>query len=186
MVPNKKRESPEMVEPYLSICKALLAYTYAMKPTTGFMSSLRALRYLEFALLKITGTNCPTTTTPQVLNFACQTMTESVGLHTAYGYSRYLELLYKSMLKLHLVAVPSQWKAIVPHCDNRRNRVGKEFDQMRAKRLPDPMALAGLAQIFNSPKTPLDTLTSSVCALMLCTPDRISEVLHLPLDCMSR
>jgi hypothetical protein len=184
MVPGKKKDLPVMAEPFLSFAKALLAYTYAMRPTTGLHARLCALRYLEFALLNTTGTTCPTATTPQVLNFACQTMMASLG-HGAYDYSLQLEFLYGFMSRLHLVTMPSQWKTIVPASGTHRNRVGKEFDRIRALRLPDPAALTGLAQIFNSPKISLDTLTSSVCALMLCTPDRISEVMHLPLDCIA-
>lgn len=178
-------EPSNMTEPFAPFAKGLLAYMHAMKPTTGVHSRLWALRYLEAALLATTGLTCPTGTTPHTLNQACQSMTEALGRYAAYAYSKQLELIYGLMTKLRLVAVPSCWRTSVPACDNHRNRVGKDFDAERGKKLPSPAALSGLAQVFRNPKCPEDIVTSATCALMLCSPDRVSEVMHLPVNCIA-
>jgi hypothetical protein len=62
-------------------------------------------------------------------------------------------------------------------------RVGKEFDELRAKKLPSPEALAALARIFRKATEPRDVLVSSVMAILCAAPSRIGEVFLLPADC---
>lgn len=183
-----RKDGVVMEEPFLSFSKAILSYMHGMNPTVQNKRRVAALRYLEIALRTQTGTNCPTATTPQVLNFACQQMMDSLSENTAYDYSSQLESIYNYMIKMHLVAVPTSWRNIVPYSQNThiRSRVGKKFDEERNKKLPSPAALTGLAQIFSSPNnTKKDTVVSSASALLICSPDRISEVLHLPVDCIA-
>lgn len=169
-------------EPFRSFAKALISYLHSMRPTTYVTGRLDALRYLESALLKKTGSACPTSTTPQVLNGACNLMTQTA----AYQISKQLEIIYRFMVQLGLVAVPSTWRTPISPALNRRNRVGNEFDDERSKKLPSPAALEALAQIFNSSsKNPREIVGSSICALLLCSPNRITEALHLPLDCLT-
>lgn len=89
------------------------------------------------------------------------------------------------MTESRIVAIPSVWKS---HLDkpigNRRS--GKEFDAARNKKLPNPAALNGLAHIFNHPKDNADIAITSMCALLLCDPDRVVEVITGPLDCIAR
>lgn len=177
-----------MEEPFLSFSKAMLSYMYGMNPGVKTKTRVAALRYLEIALINQTGTNCPTTITPQVLNFACQQMMDFLSENTAYDYSCQLESIYNYMIKLQLLAVPTSWRNIVPYGQNShiRSRVGNKFDEERKKKLPSPAALNGLAQIFSFPnKTKKDTVVSSVAALLICSPDRISEILHLPVNCIA-
>ncbi len=63
-------------------------------------------------------------------------------------------------------------------------RTGIKARQQREKKLPNENLLNILADIFASdPKVPRDIFTSSVCAMLLCAPSRISEILALPVDC---
>jgi hypothetical protein len=173
-------------EPFRSFAKALIGYMHCTNPIKHIAKRLGVFRYLEAALYELTGAACPTGTTPQVLNRACALMMEITAHDTAYSYSKQLELIYRFMVQLGLVAVPSTWKTPLRAPQLRRNRVGKEFDAERAKKLPSPAALEALAQIFTSASdVPREIASSSLCALMLCAPDRISEALHLPLDCLT-
>lgn len=50
--------------------------------------------------------------------------------------------------------------------------------------MPSSDALSALAEVFaNNPSDPRDIFTSSVFALLMSAPSRISEVLSLPVDC---
>lgn len=183
-----KKSGVVMEEPFLSFSKAMLSYMFGMNPTVTNKRRIAALRYLEIALRSQTGINCPTATTPQVLNFASQQMMDFLSENTAYDYSCELEAIYGYMIKLQLVTVPTSWRNIVPYGQNThiRSRVGEKFDEERKKKLPSPAALTGLAQIFSSPNnTKKDTVVSSASALLICSPDRISEILHLPVNCIA-
>lgn len=173
-------------EPFRSFAKALISYLHGMRPTKAIRIRYVAFRYLEAALYEMTGAACPTDTTHQVLNRACALMMETTAHSTAYNSSKQLELIYRFMVQLGLVAVPSTWRPPICPPQSRRNRVGKEFDAERSKKLPSPAALEALAQIFTSSSDdPHEIAVSSICALMLCAPDRITEALHLPIDCLT-
>lgn len=172
--------------PFKPFAKAMIIYMHGMKPTKNIRIRYEALRYLEEALNKITGSTCPTATTPQVLQHACSLMIDTTCLSTAYNCSKQLELIFKFMGNLGLLTVPTIWNQTISPPQIRRNRVGKEFDSERSKKLPSPAALEALAEIFVSTSdNSREIAISSICALMLCAPDRISEVLNLPLNCIT-
>lgn len=175
-----------MREPFLSFSKALLVYLHAFEKTTSIYTRVTALRYLEAALHEITGSTCPSATTPEVMNKACGLVAESVGKKHAYSIGKQLEIFYRYMVELGLVAVPSDWVCPLKNADSGRNRVGEQFDEERRKKLPSPLALEALATIFNSDRNdPKEVFASSVCALMLCSPDRAVEILFAPLDILA-
>lgn len=174
----------EMHEPFLSFSKAIISYSYAISPTTSVLTKLTVLRFLQIALKKITGSYCPTEITTDVLNCTCQFLLK----HFASPYSRSIQLqnIYALMTDLGLVALPMVWKSFIPCPKNNLRRSGVEFDKVRNKRLPNPIALDALAFIFNNPKDRLDIVITSICAILLCAPDRISEALSTPEDCIVR
>lgn len=173
-------------EPFRSFAKALISYLQGMQPTKNIHLRFQAFRYLELALHDLNGSACPTGTTSHVLVRACALMMETTSHRAAYNSSKQLELIARFMGQLGLLAVPFTWRTPIRAAQIRRNRVGKEFDAERSKKLPSPAALEALAQIFTSSSAdPREIAVSSICALMLCSPDRITEVLHLPLDCLT-
>lgn len=62
-------------------------------------------------------------------------------------------------------------------------RIGTEFDRRREARLPTQAALDGLAQAFGLATEPRDVLITSLAAILCSAPERINEVLVLPVDC---
>ena len=61
-----------------------------------------------------------------------------------------------------------------------RGRVGKQFDEERAAKLPSEAALEALPKVFRlADETPY-VLVSSIAAILCAAPDRINEVLLLP------
>ncbi|MCZ5510176.1 hypothetical protein O5475_05550 [Escherichia coli] len=62
----------------------------------------------------------------------------------------------------------------------------KKADEARLSKLPDETALNAMAEIFSLPDEALscrDIFTTSIFALLMCAPSRISEILALPCDC---
>ncbi len=172
-----------MEEPFLSFAKAMICYNYALKPNTGIRHSVCGLRHLHYALLKTTGSLCPSEITTGVLDNACQLLKETYK--TPYPMGLALQSIYAMMVESRLVSIPTVWKSFLPKPPDNRSS-GTEFDAARHKKLPNPAALDALAYIFNHPKENGDLAVTSICALMLCDPDRIIEVLTAPLDCIAR
>ncbi|MCH8503560.1 MAG: hypothetical protein LAT50_04470, partial [Ectothiorhodospiraceae bacterium] len=75
------------------------------------------------------------------------------------------------------------WRSPLKRADD-KNKTAKEGRDEREKKLPDEVALNALAEIFaNNPSNERDIFTSSVFAMLMSAPSRISEVLALPVDC---
>lgn len=173
-----------MEEPFLSFSKAMVSYKYSLAPSSSIGNFLYALRHLHIALLRTTGSLLPSRITPDVLNFTCQLLMETYRVPYRFGLA--LESIYREMVESRLVAIPTVWNSFIPHEHNSIRRSGKEFDAARNKKLPNPAALNALAYIFNRPMNNGDIVVTSVCALLLCDPDRIVEVITGPLDCIAR
>lgn len=171
-------------DPFLDFAKAIICYMHYFQPTKAICDRYQTLRYLETALLEINKNVDSTAITPKVLNRACSLMLQNSSYSTAYQRAIILESIYNYMLKLGLVSVPLIWKNPIRPIKQNRNRIGKEFDETRYKKLPDPITLEALAEIFTSDsKDPTEIVASSLCALMLCCPDRATECLFAPLNC---
>ncbi|MFA7279288.1 MAG: hypothetical protein WC100_04280 [Sterolibacterium sp.] len=184
--PSDVPENLRMREPCLSFAKALLTYMHSKRKTTALTSRLNAFCYLEAALYELNADTCPTATMPDVLNRACTLAVESLCHHAAYSIGKQLEVIYRFMVELGLVAVPSDWKSPICQAQQNRTRVGKQFDQERYQKLPSAQALEALAAIFNSgTDDPRAIFVTSLCALMLCSPDRSVEALYAPLDILT-
>lgn len=178
----------QLREPFDIFAKAMFIYLHAWETSTGIVERIAALRLLEAALYEVGGSTCPTTTTPEVLNRACAlaVTVAKLGESAAYARGKQLELIYRYMVELGLVTVPSEWVCSLRRPQYTRNRVGKQFEVERQKKLPSPQALEALATIFNSDSSnPREIFASSACALMLCDPDRSVEVLFAPMDVLA-
>lgn len=173
-------------KPFLNFAKAILAYLHLWENGTNLPSRIASLRHLEAALQEINGSTCPTALTPEVLNRACIRAAEIVSPDTAYDRGKQLEMIYRYMVNLGLVTVPDEWVCPLKSPQQMRNRVGMQFDAERQKKLPNPQVLEALATIFNSDsRDSRDIFATSVCALMLCDPDRSVEVLYSPKDILT-
>lgn len=185
----QKKTSPKsmqklMEEPFLSFAKAMICYKYALAPTTDIRRSYYALRHLYVALYRTTGSLCPTEITATVLDLACQHLINTYK--DPYRFGLELQQVHAMMMEFRMVSRPTGWKSFIPFVGSLNRRSGKEFDELRMKKLPAPAALDALAYIFNNPKDNSDIATSSICALLLCDPDRIVEVITGPLDCIAK
>lgn len=175
-----------MREPFLSFSKAIIAYLHCYKRTVTINCRVDALRYLEDALLKLNSCVCPTLCTPEVMNFACSSLRQKYCSSAAYAAAKQLEVIYRCMNELGILAVPSEWGCPVSTPRINVNRVGDVFDVDRKKKLPSPLAMDALANIFNSEtKNPSAIFASSICALMLCSPSRSVEALFAPLNVLT-
>ncbi|WP_439890036.1 integrase [Ralstonia sp. 25C] len=181
---QKKRGRVMMSEPFKAFAKSYIRYQHAMRPTKNIGQRVAALRSLEAALNEV-GTSDPVQVTAQILNRAVQLLKERLAGATAYRTAGQLELVARFLTDHNLVIVPMQWRSSLPRPID-TERVGKEADERRAAKMPSEAALESLPKIFRLAAGTGDVLVSSVAAILCAAPDRIAEVLELPVDCEVR
>ena len=101
----------------------------------------------------------------------------------AYHTGREIARLATFVSDKQLISGRLDWKSPIARPTD-TVRTGVIARQQRENKLPNAELLDALADIFASnPTVPKDIFTSSVCAMLLCAPSRISEILALPVDC---
>ena len=174
-----------MVESFLSFSKAYFRYMQGFKPVVGTGPRLTALRALESALIENGGDANPINTDLRVLNRAAQLLFDKYCGAAAYRMGGQLEMVANFLAANKLVTIQTRWRNFIKRPADSA-RVGKEFDKRRNEKMPTQAALDALPEIFLRAVEPIDVIVSSVATLLCASPDRISEVLTLPLDCEVR
>jgi hypothetical protein len=174
-----------MREPFLSFAKAYVRYMHGMRPTKIIHNRMGALRALEAALTENGACPDPVYVDSWILNRASQIVSERFSAGAAYRVGGQLEMLAAFMAENRLTKSPVRWRNPIRRPSS-SVRVGKEFDEQRAQKMPSAAALEALPRIFRLAKVPADVITASVAAILLSAPDRIGEVLTLPDACEVR
>jgi len=179
---SKHKPTLPMHKPFLDFVKAYLRYQNGLRPTKSIQLRLSALRALEQALVEQNGVPRVEDVEPALLNNAASLIREKFAPSTAYRIGSQLEMIANFISGNYLVPVRFTWKNPLGR-PNDRNRVGKKADKERTDKLPSQASLDALAKAFFIASEPADVLIASTAALLCCAPDRINEVLRLPVDC---
>lgn len=173
-----------MPEPFLGFAKAYFRYQHAMRPTNSFNQRLAVLRALCRALSENDLANV-IYVDESILNCATQLLKEGFEKHGAYRAAQQLEMLANFLDENCLATVPLHWNHSVRRPEG-VDRVGAEFEERRNEKLPSPAGLNAIAQIYRLADDPSTKFVTSLCAVMLCAPDRIGEITSLRADCEHR
>ncbi|MEQ7922490.1 hypothetical protein ABQX22_25075 [Xanthomonas sp. WHRI 1810A] len=171
-----------MAEPFISFAKAYFRYQQGHRPTRSRNES-KALKVLERVLTDAHGK-------PDILDLDASVLDRAALLarehykSAAYHCGRELQRLAKFVSNNLLVRNSCDtWQNPISRPQD-SNKVGKKAREARARKLPSSEAVLAMADIFaNVGEDPRDIFTSSVFALLMSGSVRISEVLHLPVDC---
>lgn len=182
---TSKNKRVLMQEPFLSFAKAYIRYQHGMAPTLNVSGRLVSLRALESALLE-TGSANPVRMDAHVFNRAATLLSERLAADTAYRTGGQLEMIADFLKFNRLTIIPLDWHNPIKRPQNGLGRVGKQFDDRRAQKMPTDAALSAIPKIFSWATEPSDMLVTSVCAILLSAPDRINELLQVPENCEVR
>ena len=174
-----------MTEPFLSFAKAYMRYMQGFRPVVGAGPRLTALRALDSSLRESFGDSNPVIADMLTFNRAAQMVIDKYSEAVAYRVGGQLEMLADFVSNNKLTTVPVRWRNFIKRPGD-TIRVGKEFDDRRKDRMPSQAALDALPEIYLKAVEPIDVIVSSVTAILCASPDRISELLTLPLDCEIR
>ena len=175
-----------MREPFVTFAKSYVRHEHALSPTRVVDSRLAALRALETALAESRARPNVVNANSSVFNRAAQLLQEKKGEQFAYQAGRELERISARLAEHGLATLRMPWKSNIQAPVRTTGRIGEEFNRLREKHMPSQAALGALPQIYRDAKEPGHIIASSVMAVLLCAPSRISEALSLPVHCEHR
>lgn len=179
---------PDQLQPdlFCQFAKAMQSHLYQHRPTTGVKTRQTAIEALLTALENCE-TDDPTEMTVAILERACEIIQYEWKLESAPRIATQIAIIWDAMLANEMVALPTHWTSPLRQSGSRDTlKLGPEFDDLRNKKLPDPKAIEACAELFRRDDTDLrTTFTTSAIALMLCSPDRVVELLFAQADLLT-
>ncbi len=169
-------------EPFLSFAKAYFRYMHGLRPKKFVHGRLYALKALAQALDTELCSAAIEQINGHVFDMAANVIRRRFVEALTYRLGGDLEQLAAFITESGFTAVPVRWRNTL-HRPSDTQRVGMEFDERRSAKMPTDAALAALPRAFHLAKDPGDILVTSVTAILLAAPSRISEVLLLPVNC---
>jgi hypothetical protein len=169
-------------EPFLSFAKAYCRYMHGLRPKKFIAGRLYALKAVAQALQTEYGSAEIGRINGHVMDTAAAVIKKRYDESLAYRVGGELELVSGFLSDNGFSAVPVRWRNTIPRPSDTQ-RVGKEFDERRAEKMPSEAALEALPNAFHEAVEPGDVLATSIVAILLAAPSRISEVLLLPTNC---
>ncbi len=174
-------EDKPMAEPFRSFIKAYFRYMFGLRPTKAIGMRLIALRAVA-ATAEEVGLPSVAAIDSSTFNRAAQVVAEKYKEATAYRIGQQLELFSAFLDEHRMVRSRLGWVNFLSRPID-TERVGEEADEKRRSKLPSQAALDALPKIFRAAVEPADVIVSSAAAIMCGAPDRVGEVLTLPVDC---
>lgn len=171
-----------LLSPFIDFAKAYYRHRQTHRQAND-ASLVAAFRCLERALVNLNGRAELGDINFAALDAAAQIARDRFGTSTAYGAGRELATIAKFVSDNHLVSARLDWRNPLKRPQD-TVRTGIAAKERRDAKLPHQDALNALGDIFASnPTDPADIYTTSVSAMLLCAPSRISEIHSLPVDC---
>ena len=175
-------QSP-LQQPLLDFAKAYVRYTLSFKTKPQARYEGTIFKCIEKALNEAGHPSDISILNHELLDRASELARERFSKSSSYHIGRNLQKLAEFVSTKQLIPNHLDWK-------NPNSRVidtvrtGLKAQKVREKKLPSEIALNALAEVFASnPAEPGDIFVTSTCAIMLCVPSRISEVLALHENC---
>jgi hypothetical protein len=165
----------------IPFAKSYVRYQQGHNPKK-LKNEFKAIRCIEKALLQVKGKADITLTDIQVMDVAAVVAREYGA--TAYQAGSSLVHLVMFLSESKIIPAPITWKNPISK-PKEINRTDVEGKKKRAEKMPDQHILEFMGELFaNDPELSRDRFTSSIFALLMCAPSRISEVQDLPVNCL--
>jgi hypothetical protein len=176
----KRGVQDPLAQPFLDFTKAYFRYRHTHAPNEH-RAEMRALKCVERALIQANGGADPGAINIGILDEAAQLARNH---YTApYPVGRELRMLAKFLTDHRLVSRSLEWANPIRRPSD-TVRTGVEAKKRREAKLPNQEALDAIAEIFaENPTHSVDIFVTSSVAMLLCSPNRISEVMELSVDC---
>lgn len=172
-------------EPFGDFARAFIRYQHSVAPVVfeRLKARLRALSYLDAAFRSLNRASDITTLSADVLFAAVRIGGERVQGAARYQRAAMLQAIFEFCRDRGFLATPFVWKHGVRKAPDVTERIGDDFAERRAAKVPGRKAIDILALAYCKPTNFRDRMLSAVTAICMCVPIRIHEVLQLKVDC---
>ncbi len=165
----------------IPFAKAYVRYQQGHTPTK-LKNEFKAIRCIEKALLTVKGKADITQVDQLVMDAAGQVARgyEATSYQAGVSLVKLVEFLNES----RVVPDPITWRNPISK-PKEIDRTDAEGKRKRAEKLPEDWWLEAMAEMFaNDLVSARDRFTTSVFALLMCAPSRVSEVQDLSVNCL--
>lgn len=172
---------------YIGFCKSYVAYIFCSNHKKfDKLTFPIVLRVIEKNLLVFTGSGDIKSLNPVILDECLSDINENYTKGVAYSCGKFMERLVaflneKEFLNCGLM----KWISYIRPPESRLS-ISDNADNTRLAKLPNERALRAIGEIFSMQDYDLherDLFVTSVFALLMCAPSRITEILSLRADC---
>lgn len=165
----------------IPFAKAYVRYQQGHTPTK-LKNEFKAIRCIEKALLTVKGKADITQVDQLVMDAAGQVAREYEA--TSYQAGASLVKLVGFLNESRIVPNSITWRNPIRK-PKEIDRTDAEGKRKRAEKLPEDRWLEAMAEMFsNDLVSARDRFTTSIFALLMCAPSRVSEVQDLPVNCL--
>lgn len=165
----------------IPFAKAYVRYQQGHNPTK-LKNEIKAIRCIEKALLQVKGMADITLVDANVMDVAIEVAREYQS--TAYQAAISLKKLVIFLNESRIVSRQIIWRNPISK-PSEITRTDAETKAKREAKMPNEQWLDWMAEMFaNDLQAPRDRFTTSIFALLMCAPSRISEIQDLPVNCL--
>jgi len=183
---NNRNSKDRLDDSFIDFAKAYMFHTHSFNKSKLNQNALAMLKIVEFVLLKSYGEANVVKCSNNIFDECVRVATAKYMKLQAVGIGKELEKLC-SFLSENRMTSSSYFFWVNPL----RHKItqswqGYEPSLEGHSKLPDIKSVIAIAEIFSKDESQLsvrDIFTTSVLALLMCAPGRISEILSLPADC---
>lgn len=180
----KPLATPSFDEPFLSLAKACIVYLQDRRPVVSNGPRISALRCLDAALRTQGLGGQPTAINGFVLDAALEIASARLTPSVAYRVAGQLELLADVLSEVGVIRLPGRWLHGLKKPKEGGSRISMEAIQARQEKLPSAAVIRAIGSIYSEAAGVDDTIVTAYCALMLCAPQRVNEVVRLDIHCL--
>lgn len=185
---KRKKGVPQTImdDGFLNFAKAYIIYHHALGNKKNLKDELAALKLIEMSLLQMTGKADVSDCNSRIFDNAIRIASENYHRNSVVKFGAALEKLSKFIIDKSF-SKDSFFDWVNP------NKLTSEMSMENIEdivssggKLSDMKAMEALASIFAKEDHLLsqrDIFTTSIFALLMCAPSRISEILALSADC---
>lgn len=165
----------------IPFAKAYMRYQQGHNPTK-LKNEIKAIRCVERALLQVKGRADITLVDVSVMDIAASIAREYSA--SAYQAGSALAKLVEFLNESRIIPRQVIWKNSIQK-PSEITRTDSKTKATRDAMMPDEQWLDWMAEMFaNNLEAPRDRFTTSIFALLMCAPSRISEIQDLPANCL--
>lgn len=169
--------NPEIIP----FAKAYVRYQQGHNPTK-LKNEIKAIRCIEKSLLQVKGKADITLVDANVMDIAAAIARDYQA--TAYQAGNALAKLVSFLNESQIVPRHIIWKNSIPK-PSEIIRTDAKAKAKRNAKMPDEQWLDWMAEMFfNDLQSSRDRFTTSIFALLMCAPSRITEIQDLPANCL--